>query len=64
MNTAIKLPDICGIYRDYKGNFKSRREYLETYKFMCQYYSFKARVTDGWLFFRYSTDYDAWKNQK
>lgn len=64
MNNQIELPNICGIYRDYKCDFKSRAEYLKTYKFMCNHYAFKVRVDSGWMFFKYATDYDTWKRQK
>lgn len=57
------LPNMCSIHRD-TCEFNSRREYLKMYKYMCQRYSFKARVDGGWMFFKYANDYDTWRRQR
>ncbi len=47
----------------YRDEFESRKTYLDAYHDFCRHYGFKARVTGGWMFFAFATDYNTWRNQ-
>ena len=51
----------CSILRH---NYETEQEYQEERRDAEKHYGFKARVTGGWKFFAYETDYKTWKNQK
>ena len=47
-----------------RSDYRNLAEYRRVYRACCEHYAYKARVSGGWKFFEYITDYETWKKQK
>jgi hypothetical protein len=57
---TIVWNNTCTIFR---SEYKTRKAYLIAYRECVANYGFKVRVTGGWKFFSFVTDYATYKKQ-
>lgn len=54
-------PSTLSIYKD---NYSSKKEYQQALAEARAHYGYEVRVSGGYMFFEYVTDYETWKRQK